>query len=484
MGAGGKPATGSAVYFSIVNQTGHNKFITECLCCGNTWNYKVAGTKQVAHLLGIKGQSMYPCKFTIKQLPEGVKESLSVSTKSARQDTAMSQPKVGFGKPGDQAEAPPTRGIKRLFGANHATNANLLLAHAVAVHGGVAWRFCNSPGFGDFVGYLAKNLMPDYKPADRHTLSGLHFGQLISRQDKDVEEADDPSLWATIYNDGYETKAHRHTSNSMMATRQGVWFLDSRHIGYDEGGSLDKAQTLKVMAEDISAVGEERVCGYVLDSPNVNVGALRDLEDECRRICGVLCQTHQLSLVISKILKLPMYKKQVQGALLIAKPFRRVLFLKALFSSLQFSEELKAQYSGAPKDDGYALLLFAKTRMGGVYFMLKRLIFLKAVLQACVVHPKFTEKYGPTLAELHEEVAPDESSDDELELNPQGSASKEKRKMLRIKMAKKLILDETWWSGIEMTCSLLSVPVAMMKMTDHAHFLTAKMRDMWLKGQV
>merc|ERR1719424_1486011 len=69
MGAGGKPATGSAVYFSIVNQTGHNKFITECLCCGNTWNYKVAGTKQVAHLLGISGQSVYPCKFTIKQLP-------------------------------------------------------------------------------------------------------------------------------------------------------------------------------------------------------------------------------------------------------------------------------------------------------------------------------------------------------------------------------------------------------------------------------
>ena len=35
-----------------------------------------------------------------------------------------------------------------------------------------------------------------------------------------------------------------------------------------------------------------------------------------------------------------------------------------------------------------------------------------------------------------------------------------------------------------MTCSLLGELVAMMKMTDHAHFLTGKMRDMWLKGQV
>ena len=37
---------------------------------------------------------------------------------------------------------------------------------------------------------------------------------------------------------------------------------------------------------------------------------------------------------------------------------------------------------------------------------------------------------------------------------------------------------------MEMTCSLLCVLVDKMKETDHAHFLTAKMRDMWLKGQV
>ena len=58
----------------------------------------------------------------------------------------------------------------------------------------------------------------------------------------------------------------------------------------DEGGSLNKAQMEQLMAADIAAVGEERVCGYVLDSPNVNVGALRNLEASCRRICDILCQ--------------------------------------------------------------------------------------------------------------------------------------------------------------------------------------------------
>ena len=56
--------------------------------------------------------------------------------------------------------------------------------------------------------------------------------------------------------------------------------------------------------------------------------------------------------------------------------------------------------------------------------------------------------------------------------------------MMRILEAKTLILNEEWWSVMEMTCSLLCVLVDKMKETDHAHFLTAKMRDMWLKGQV
>ena len=481
----GKSTSGVEKCFSFTKQTG-DKTLTECNYCGATWAFKVTGTKGVAHILDIKKQSIQPCSFSKKKLEEDVRQKLVMSTKGAREQQHQ-QPKFSFGGSGGEPEAQEKRGVKRLFTDSHKTNANLLLSHAIALHGMTSWRFCNSPAFGDFVKYVAENMIAGYKPADRHTLSGPLFGQLISRQDKDVEEADDDSLWATIYNDGYETKAHRHTMNSLIATRQGVWFLDSRHVTIEEGGSLNKAQMEQVMAADVAAVGEERVCGYVLDSPNVNVGALRGMEAECRRICGILCQTHQWSLVISKILKLPMYKKQVQGALVIAKFFRRVLFAKALFSALQFSEELKSQYSGAPSDDGYAILLFAKTRMGGVYFMLQRLIFLKPVLQACVVHPKFTEKYGPALAELeHEEVGDDgvESSDDELDLPAGESASKEKRKMLRIKEAKKLILDETWWSAVKMTCSLLSEPVAMMKMTDHAHFLTGKMRDMWLKGQV
>ena len=487
MPRGGKPPTGSAVYFSITPREGHNKFTTECLCCGTTWQYKMTGTKQVAHLLAITDQSVPACKFTIKQLPDGARESLSMSTKAAREDTAKSVKKLGFGKPGDQAERPAARGIKRLFGENHATNADLLLAHAVAVHGGVAWRFCNSPGFVEFAAYLARNPMPDYKPAHRNKLSGRTFDALIARQDQDVEAADDKSQWSTIYSDGYETKQHRHTLNSLAATREGTRFLNSRHVTIDEGGSLNKEQMTMVVAEDIAAVGEKRVSSYVLDSPNVNIGTLKDMELEFPSICGILCQTHQFSLVISKILKLTKYKQQVQAALLIAKLFRRVLFLKALFSALQFSSELKSTYPNAPKDDGYAILLFAKTRMGGVFFMLKRLIFLKPALQAAVISTKFTEKYGEELAQLEAEAEAAEveqvSSDDEMELNPSGSAAKEKRKMQRILSAKKYILNEEWWLGLEKTCSLLSVLVDKMKETDHRHFLTGKMRDMWLKGQ-
>ena len=39
---------------------------------------------------------------------------------------------------------------------SHKTNANLLLTHAIALHDGTSWRFCNSPAFGDFVKYVAE----------------------------------------------------------------------------------------------------------------------------------------------------------------------------------------------------------------------------------------------------------------------------------------------------------------------------------------
>ena len=477
--------TGAEKCFTLEPATEPNKWITTCHYCGMTWNYKMAGTKMVAHILDL-GLSIAPCKFKLKALDDTLKESLEMSTKSARAHTKATQPTLGFGSGGEPQAEEEKRGIKRLFGDNHAANANLLLAHAIGVHGSVAWLFCNSPGFHAYTAYLAANQMPSYKPADRQTLSGRIFDELVARQDKDLAKADDKALWVTIYNDGYETAGRRHTLNSLAATREGVWYLNSRHVTIDEGGSLNKNEMIKVVAEDIIAVGEERCCGYVLDSPTVNVGTLAHVEDGCRRICGILCQTHQWSLVISKILKLRKYKEQMQAALKIAKLFRRVLFIKALFSSLQFSEELKSKYPHAPKGDGYSILLFAKTRMGGVYFMLKRLIFLKPVLQATVVHIKFADKYGPALSELEREnfEGGEETSDDELEPDAQGSASKEKRKMMRILEAKRLILDEEWWSAMEMTCSLLCVLVDKMKETDHSHFLTAKMRDMWLKGQV
>jgi hypothetical protein len=467
--------------FQEVEVDGKWKTKSTCNYCGKLFGYKVTGTKGVAHLLGLEKVSVDKCTFSIKPLPPELKASLSMATTAARADTKAKLPQLGFNKDGEAEPAGP-RGIKRLFTENHEENANLLLANAIAAHGSVAWLFCNTPAFKAYTAYLAANQMPSYKPADRRTLSGRLFSTLIERQDKDVAEADDKSLWVTIMNDGYETAGRRHTLNSLAATRQGTWYLNSRHITIEEGGSLDKNEMIKVVAADITAVGEARCCGYVLDSPNINVGTLAQVEESCRRICGILCQTHQLSLVISKILKLPSYKKQVQEALTIAKVFRRVLFIKALLSALQFSDELKSKFPQAPKPDGYAITLFAKTRMGGVYFMLKRLVFLKPVLQACVVHIKFTDKYGAALAALERDAAAEieESSDEELD----GSQSKETSKILRIKHSKELILDETWWSAIEMTCSLLSVLVDKMKETDHSHFLTGKMRDIWLKGEV
>ena len=195
--------TGAEKCFTLEPATEHNTWITACHYCGKTWNYKLAGTKMVAHMLGLAGVgSIAPCNFKLKALDATFKESLGVSTKSARANTKATQPKLGFGSGGEPQAEPESRGIKRLFGDNHAANANLLLAHAIGAHGSVAWLFCNSPGFHAYTAYLAANPLPSYKPADRQTLSGRIFDELVARQDEDVAKADDKTLWVTIYNDG------------------------------------------------------------------------------------------------------------------------------------------------------------------------------------------------------------------------------------------------------------------------------------------
>jgi len=160
--------TGAEKCFNLEPTTETDKWTTTCNYCGKIWNYKLAGTKMVAHILDL-GLSVASCTFKLKALDDTLKESLSMSTKSAREHTKATQPKLGFGSGGEPQAEPESRGIKRLFGDNHAANANLLLAHAIGAHGSVAWLFCNSPGFHAYTAYLAANPMPSYKPADRQS---------------------------------------------------------------------------------------------------------------------------------------------------------------------------------------------------------------------------------------------------------------------------------------------------------------------------
>ena len=73
-----------------------------------------------------------------------------------------------------------------------------------------------------------------------------------------MAKADDKTLWVTIYNDGYETPGRRHTLNSLAATREGVWYLNSRHVTIDEGGSLNKKEMIHYSFSELIFLGSSR----------------------------------------------------------------------------------------------------------------------------------------------------------------------------------------------------------------------------------
>ena len=71
--------TGAEKCFNLEPATEINKWITTCNYCGKIWNYKLAGTKMVAHILDL-GLSVASCTFKLKALDDALKESLSMPT--------------------------------------------------------------------------------------------------------------------------------------------------------------------------------------------------------------------------------------------------------------------------------------------------------------------------------------------------------------------------------------------------------------------
>jgi hypothetical protein len=143
--------------------------------------------------------------------------------------------------------------------------------------------------------------------------------------------------------DGWDNASKTHVLGVMAISRSGAVF----HKAIDTTGVplMGTAWTLIQIRDIVNNLGgPAHVAGVVLDSPNVNVGALKAYETEEPTVSCLLCTCHVISLFMKDVFnKIAVIKAKSDIVNQISKKFRAVKWLKESLHKRQTTMPLKAR---------------------------------------------------------------------------------------------------------------------------------------------
>ena len=186
-----------------------------------------------------------------------------------------------------------------------------------------------------------------YVPPSRYKMSNELLDDAYVGLKKQVDSlrhkssSSEPSMHYTVTLDGWDNAASTHILGQVLISRRGPAYLGMVDTtGVDLMG---KDWTKLQVADLVSAAGgPDKVAAVVLDSPNVNVGALREYESENPTVACLLCTCHVISLFLKDVFtKLPDIDNAWGKVHAVAKKFRAVKWLKERLQRKQESTTLK-----------------------------------------------------------------------------------------------------------------------------------------------
>jgi hypothetical protein len=190
---------------------------------------------------------------------------------------------------------------------------------------------------------LAKEAgLPGYVPPNRYRMSkellDHHSNGLSTKMKQRLLEC--PSSITASF-DGWDSASRTHLLGVTAITASGAVFHSA--IDCTDVELMGKEWTLMQIREIVAALGgPDVVIAVVLDSPNVNVGALTAYELEQPSIACLLCTCHVISLflkdVFTKIEEIASTSAMVGQ---ISKKFRNVKWLKERLAKRQTTMPLK-----------------------------------------------------------------------------------------------------------------------------------------------
>ena len=192
----------------------HN-YKVQCIFCEK--QYSGSSTRIRAHVLGIAGIGVAPCRNTSAIPPELYEEIQSNETKSK-------QLKFAQEKKRKLTDLKRTQYMDLLQQGTDKQRCDEALARFFFAEG-VAFRKVESHLFKEMIQQISK--LPSYRPPCRDTLSGTLLDREFNRMEIEVREAISKEEALTILADGWKNSAGCPITSFIVATVDKKWYLKS-----------------------------------------------------------------------------------------------------------------------------------------------------------------------------------------------------------------------------------------------------------------
>jgi hypothetical protein len=358
-----------------------------CKCCHSEPFLGLNGTKKVAHLLGVPGAGVQRCQQSKIKISKDEFESMADSTKSAREwklrgaggshPLLATPPGICVGqdlywvsvcvccvgsapRSGASLSDVPSRTVQIGLGDSFQSAKRLkldrdlskaLLYQGNCSHGmltenmhwkSVIQQLAKDAGLGAYVPpnrYRISNELLDYHYAE---VKGIVEKRFLVSEHLAAPDALVPRCLTASF-DGWDNASKTHVLGVMAISRSGAVFhkaIDTTSVPLM--GTEWTLLQIRQIVDDLG--GPENVAAVVLDSPNVNVGALAAYEKEQPTVACLLCTCHVISLFFKDaFLKILCIKEKSDIVNQISKKFRAVKWMKEMLHHLQTTLPLKVR---------------------------------------------------------------------------------------------------------------------------------------------
>ena len=188
----------------------------------------------------------------------------------------------------------------------------------------------------------------------------------------------DPDSLVTISMDGWQAPTGKHIRNYMWVMNEATFFFTATNAGTVRPTGMNiNQETIKVI-EDTGP----NVAAITNGNAEAETTSWDTIRDEFPAVLCTGCTTHARALLFNDVCDHPWAIKLIEKSTKLAKFFQH-----HAFTNTEIRRRAKEAH-----DQEYAVIIHGATRFAGIYYTVKRLLFLKNIMREIEVSDGFEER--------------------------------------------------------------------------------------------